>query len=86
MAEFSQPKIKLCPECQARFEGYQKSIASGDISKVEALRNAVRDCDTNDYRYFYPFGFSKHGVIFVAEEEATRQKAKRRAQKAREGT
>ena len=81
MAEFLQPEVKLCPECQVRFESYQESIASGDISKAEALRNAVRDCDTNDYRYFYPFGFSKHGVIFVAEEESARSNCLRRERK-----
>jgi hypothetical protein len=51
----------------------------GRVSREEALRNAVRDCDTNEYVCFYPIGFSKHGVVFVADEEIARRKANRAA-------
>ncbi len=78
MAKTIQPKISLCSTCKLRLEEYKAAMTSGRISEKEALRNAVRDCDTEDYRFFYPFGFSKHGVTFVAEEEAARRKAQGR--------
>ena len=81
MAKTMQPKITLCSQCKLRLEEYGNAMTSGRVSEKEALRNAVRDCDTEDYRFFYPFGFSKHGVTFVAEEEVARLKAQRRQQK-----
>ena len=84
MAKVMQPRIDLCSQCKLRLEEFKGAITSGRMSEKEALRNAVRDCDTEDYRFFYPFGFSKHGVIFVAQEEAERARAIRRKRKARE--
>ena len=80
MAQTLEPKITLCPDCKLRLEGYQADIAAWRISQKEALHNAVRDCDTDEYTCFYPLGFSKHGVVFIAEEEIARRKAMRRAQ------
>jgi hypothetical protein len=85
MANVLLPKVTLCSECKQRFEEYRAFIASGKISEQEALRNAVRECDTEDYRFFYPFGFSKHGVVFVAMEEVDFQKGMRLSRKARTG-
>jgi hypothetical protein len=72
-------KIILCSDCESRLSGYETDITQGRVSREEALRNAVRDCDTNEYVCFYPIGFSKHGVVFVAEEEIARRKANRAA-------
>ena len=81
MAKTLDPKLHLCADCQSRFDSLKGAITAGDISEKEALRDAVRDCDTDDYFCFYPFGFSKHGVIFVAEEEAERSRVLRRQSK-----
>ena len=78
MAQTLEAKITLCPDCKLRLEGYQADIAAWRISQKEALHNAVRDCDTDEYTCFYPLGFSKHGVVFIAEEEIARRKATRR--------
>jgi hypothetical protein len=72
-------KIILCSDCESRLSGYETDITQGRVSREEALRNAVRDCDTNEYVCFYPIGFSKHGVVFVAEEEVARRRANRAA-------
>ena len=77
MAQTLEPKITLCADCKLRLEEYKAAMTSGRISEKEALRNAVRNCDTEEYRFFYPFGFSKHGVTFVAEAEAARNRAMR---------
>ena len=76
MAQTLEPKITLCPDCKLRLEEYKAAMTSGRISEKKALRK-VRDCDTEEYRFFYPFGFSKHGVTFVAEAEAARNRAMR---------
>ena len=72
-------KITLCSDCESRLTSYETDIMQGRVSREEALRNAVRDCDTNEYVCFYPIGFSKHGVVFVAEEEVARRRANRAA-------
>ena len=77
MAQTLEPKITLCPDCKLRLEGYRADIVTGRISQKEALRNAARDCQTDEYTCFYPLGFSKHGVVFIAQEEITRRNATR---------
>ena len=77
MAQTLEPKITLCADCKLRLEEYKAAMTSGRISEKKALRK-VRDCDTEEYRFFYPFGFSKHGVTFVAEAEAARNSTMRR--------
>ena len=76
MAQTLEPKITLCADCKLRLEECKAAMTSGRISEKKALRK-VRDCDTEEYRFFYPFGFSKHGVTFVAEAEAARNRAMR---------
>ena len=78
MAQTLELKITLCPDCKLRLEGYQAAMAAGRISQKEALRNAARDCQTDEYTCFYLLGFSKHGVVFIAEEEIARSRATRR--------
>ena len=77
MAQTLEPKITLCSDCKLRMEGYRADIAAGRISQKEALRNAARDCQTDEYTCFYPVGFSKHGVVFIADEEIARRKTTR---------
>ena len=72
-------QITLCSDCESRLSDYETDIAQGRVSREEALRNSVRDCDTNDYVCFYAIGFSKHGVLFVADEEIARRRANRAA-------
>ena len=77
MAQTLEPEITLCPDCKLRLEGYQADIAAGRISQKEALRNSARDCQTDEYTCFYPLGFSKHGAVFLAQEEIARSEARR---------